>query len=48
MTRPKRCLIIVGDGETVQKGSTFLRRWIGYLEENADLRYPDIGKLYEG
>ncbi|KAI4171767.1 MAG: hypothetical protein LQ343_004018 [Gyalolechia ehrenbergii] len=42
MTRPKRHLCVVGDSETVGKGSKFLKEWMEHLEENADLRYPDI------
>lgn len=45
MTRPKRHLCVVGDGETVGKGSGFLKRWMGFLEAEADLRYPDVGAL---
>jgi DNA polymerase alpha-associated DNA helicase A len=45
MTRPKRSLIVIGDSETVSKGSKFLKRWMDYLEENADLRYPDIADV---
>ncbi|KUI66823.1 DNA polymerase alpha-associated DNA helicase A [Cytospora mali] len=45
MTRPKRSLTIIGDSETVQKGSTFLKRWMEFLEDNADLRYPDLASL---
>jgi len=45
MTRPKRCLVIVGDSETAVKGSKFLKRWMEFLEEHADLRYPDITAL---
>ena len=45
MTRPKRHLCVIGDGETVAKGSAFLNRWIGFLEREADLRYPDIAAL---
>ncbi|EGO52296.1 hypothetical protein NEUTE1DRAFT_118717, partial [Neurospora tetrasperma FGSC 2508] len=45
MTRPKRSLTVIGDSETVKKGSTFLKRWMEYLEENADLRYPDVSSL---
>jgi superfamily I DNA and/or RNA helicase len=45
MTRPKRCLIVVGDSETVSKGSKFLKCWMEFLEENADLRYPDLASL---
>lgn len=45
MTRPKRCLVVIGDSETVSKGSKFLKRWMEFLEENADLRYPNIADL---
>ncbi|KAM0280751.1 hypothetical protein ACHAQH_003921 [Verticillium albo-atrum] len=47
MTRPKRSLTVVGDSETAKRGSTFLRRWMEFLEENADLRYPDVATLQE-
>ncbi|RMZ79303.1 hypothetical protein DV737_g3440, partial [Chaetothyriales sp. CBS 132003] len=40
ITRPKRHLCIVGDSETVSRGSAFLKRYMGWLEEKADLRYP--------
>ncbi|EEY18569.1 DNA-binding protein SMUBP-2 [Verticillium alfalfae VaMs.102] len=33
--------------QTVKRGSAFLRRWIEFLEENADLRYPDVLVLQE-
>ncbi|KAL8698765.1 MAG: hypothetical protein Q9201_006396 [Fulgogasparrea decipioides] len=42
MTRAKRHLCVVGDSETVSKGSKFLKEWMRHLEEHADLRYPDI------
>ncbi|KAL8662456.1 MAG: hypothetical protein Q9202_004699 [Teloschistes flavicans] len=42
MTRAKRHLCVVGDSETVSKGSKFLKEWMQHLEEHADLRYPDI------
>ncbi|KAE8330042.1 P-loop containing nucleoside triphosphate hydrolase protein [Aspergillus sergii] len=45
MTRPKRHLCVCGDSETISKGSGFLKRWMAFLEENADLRYPDAGEL---
>ncbi|KAK8088865.1 hypothetical protein PG997_003826 [Apiospora hydei] len=45
MTRPKRSLIVIGDSDTVQKGSKFLKNWMEWLEENADLRYPDVASL---
>ena len=28
-------------------GSSFLKRWMSFLEENADLRYPDIADLQQ-
>ncbi|OQD75995.1 hypothetical protein PENDEC_c005G00367 [Penicillium decumbens] len=45
MTRPKRHLCICGDSETISRGSSFLKHWMDYLEENADLRYPDAADL---
>ncbi|KAF9887725.1 hypothetical protein FE257_009678 [Aspergillus nanangensis] len=45
MTRPKRHLCICGDSETISRGSGFLKRWMAFLEEHADLRYPDAGEL---
>ncbi|OQO09929.1 hypothetical protein B0A48_04284 [Cryoendolithus antarcticus] len=47
MTRPKRQLCVVGDSETVSRGSKFLKAWMEFLEENADLRYPDLATLDE-
>jgi DNA polymerase alpha-associated DNA helicase A len=40
MTRPRRHLCIIGDSETVGKGSKFLKQWMAFLEDKADLRYP--------
>lgn len=45
MTRPKRHFCVVGDSETVSHGSAFLKRWMKFLEDNADLRYPTIDEL---
>ncbi|KXJ95477.1 DNA-binding protein SMUBP-2 [Microdochium bolleyi] len=45
MTRPKRSLVVIGDSETVKKGSKFLKDWMAWLEDNADLRYPDLADL---
>lgn len=47
MTRPKRHLCVVGDSETVSKGSGFLKRWMQHLEAEADLRYPDVATLQQ-
>jgi DNA polymerase alpha-associated DNA helicase A len=30
-----------------RRGSGFLKRWMEFLEEHADLRYPDAGPLLE-
>lgn len=48
MTRPMRQLCVIGDAETVGKGSQFLKRWMAFLEDKADLRYPDVGELQGG
>ncbi|KAI9823780.1 MAG: hypothetical protein M1832_002337 [Thelocarpon impressellum] len=45
MTRPKRHLCVIGDSGTVSRGSVFLKRWMAFLEEHADLRYPDPTEL---
>ncbi|EME87373.1 uncharacterized protein MYCFIDRAFT_26275 [Pseudocercospora fijiensis CIRAD86] len=42
MTRPKRQLCVIGDSETISSGSKFLKSWMAHLEENADLRYPNL------
>lgn len=37
------------DGECVARtcrGSKFLKNWMKYLEDEADLRYPNVGDLY--
>ncbi|KAF9692896.1 hypothetical protein EKO04_009091 [Ascochyta lentis] len=46
MTRPKRHLCVVGDSDTISKGSVFLKQWMEYLEEKADLRYPNLADVY--
>lgn len=48
MTRPRRHLCVIGDSETVGRGSKFLKEWMAFLEDKADLRYPDVGELHVG
>ncbi|KAI9673348.1 MAG: hypothetical protein M1829_004115 [Trizodia sp. TS-e1964] len=45
MTRPRRHLCIIGDSDTVGRGNKYLKRWMEFLEEHADLRYPDMSSL---
>ena len=45
MTRARRHLCVIADGETVGRGSGFLKRWIAFLEEKADVRYPDLAEV---
>lgn len=40
-------LIFDTDRHTLYSGSRFLKHWMDFLEENADLRYPDAGDLLE-
>ncbi|KAK4330105.1 DNA polymerase alpha-associated DNA helicase A [Rhodotorula toruloides] len=40
MTRPRRHLVVVGDSETVSKGSNFLKKWMEWLEEEALVKVP--------
>ncbi|KAH9866221.1 hypothetical protein J1614_008787 [Plenodomus biglobosus] len=46
MTRPKRHLCVIGDSDTISKGSKFLKAWMAFLEEHADLRYPNLADVY--
>ncbi|KAF2269799.1 DNA-binding protein SMUBP-2 [Lojkania enalia] len=46
MTRPRRQLCVVGDSDTVGRGSRFLKSWMEFLEEHADLRYPNLADVY--
>ncbi|KAG8686809.1 hypothetical protein FRC09_013908 [Ceratobasidium sp. 395] len=39
MTRPRRHLCVIGDSSTVEKGGTYLKKWMSWLEDNADVRY---------
>ncbi|EPE27709.1 P-loop containing nucleoside triphosphate hydrolase [Glarea lozoyensis ATCC 20868] len=34
-----------GDSETLSGNNKFLKSWMVFLEEKADLRYPDVGEL---
>ncbi|KAF2759120.1 DNA helicase [Pseudovirgaria hyperparasitica] len=47
MTRPKRHLAIIGDSETVGRGSEFLNKWMLFLEEQADLRYATMEDVFD-
>ncbi|GAA5977517.1 hypothetical protein JCM10908_005000 [Rhodotorula pacifica] len=40
MTRPRRHLVVVGDSETVGKGSEYLKAWMAWLEEEALVKVP--------
>jgi len=40
ITRPKRHLCVIADGDTLSRGDKFLKKWIDWLNENADIRYP--------
>ncbi|KAI0293908.1 P-loop containing nucleoside triphosphate hydrolase protein [Russula brevipes] len=42
MTRARRHLCVVGDSSTVQHGSKYLKDWVAWLEDNADIRFPDL------
>jgi DNA polymerase alpha-associated DNA helicase A len=42
MTRAKRHLCIVGDSSTVQHGGSYLKKWLAWLEENADVRFAGL------
>ncbi|KAF9224765.1 P-loop containing nucleoside triphosphate hydrolase protein [Gyrodon lividus] len=41
MTRAKRHLCIVGDSSTVKHGGAYLKKWLVWLEANADVRFAE-------
>ncbi|RYP24733.1 hypothetical protein DL765_000279 [Monosporascus sp. GIB2] len=41
----RRLNVVIGDSDTVKKGSKFLNNWMSWLEDNADLRYPDLASI---
>jgi DNA polymerase alpha-associated DNA helicase A len=45
ITRPKRQLCVIGDMETLSGGTKFLKKWVKWCEENADIVYPDVGDI---
>ncbi|KAJ6463958.1 AAA domain-containing protein [Mycena sanguinolenta] len=42
MTRAKRHLCVVGDSATVCYGGKYLKQWLAWLEQNADVRYAGL------
>ncbi|PPQ77946.1 hypothetical protein CVT25_015421 [Psilocybe cyanescens] len=42
MTRAKRHLCIVGDSSTVTHGGSYLKKWLAWLEANADVKYAGL------
>lgn len=42
MTRARRHLCVVGDSSTVQHGSKYLKDWLAWLENNADVHYAGL------
>lgn len=47
MTRPRRQLCVVGDTQTIGRGSKFLRQWVKWSEENSLIDFPDIGDVLQ-
>lgn len=39
---------VLTTGGVVFRGSAFLKKWMAYLEDHADLRYPDVSELGNG
>ncbi|PPQ95376.1 hypothetical protein CVT26_008221 [Gymnopilus dilepis] len=42
MTRAKRHLCVVGDSSTVIHGGRYLKKWLEWLEANADVKYAGL------
>ncbi|KAK9453014.1 P-loop containing nucleoside triphosphate hydrolase protein [Dipodascopsis uninucleata] len=46
MTRPKRQLRLIGDMETLARGSKFLKEWTEWISTHGDVRYADLDEVY--
>ncbi|EKM78395.1 hypothetical protein AGABI1DRAFT_101114 [Agaricus bisporus var. burnettii JB137-S8] len=42
MTRARRHLCIVGDSSTVTHGGAYLKKWVAWLDNNADVKFAGI------
>lgn len=42
MTRARRHLCVIGDASTVVHGGSYLKKWLAWLEANADVRYAGL------
>ncbi|KAF8153052.1 P-loop containing nucleoside triphosphate hydrolase protein [Crassisporium funariophilum] len=42
MTRAKRHLCVVGDSSTVIHGGSYLKKWLAWLDANADVKYAGL------
>ncbi|TFK29436.1 P-loop containing nucleoside triphosphate hydrolase protein [Coprinopsis marcescibilis] len=42
MTRARRHLCVIGDSSTVVHGGRYLKKWLEWLESNADVRFPEV------
>ncbi|KAI5118949.1 hypothetical protein M0805_006295 [Coniferiporia weirii] len=45
MTRARRHMCVIGDSSTAQHGGQFLKRWMTWLEENADVYYGGLEEM---
>lgn len=42
MTRPRRHLCVIGDSSTIVHGGAYLKKWMEWLEKNADVRFAEL------
>ncbi|KAG6849713.1 hypothetical protein H0H93_006096 [Arthromyces matolae] len=42
MTRAKRHLCVVGDSSTICHGGSYLKKWLAWLDANADVKYAGL------
>lgn len=46
MTRARRHLCVIGDGETIGRSEGYLREWVKWVEEGGEVRYPDVSEVW--
>ncbi|ODV58720.1 ATP-dependent 5'-3' DNA helicase HCS1 [Ascoidea rubescens DSM 1968] len=48
ITRPRRQLCVIGDMETLTRSNNkFLKKWVNWAEEEAEIRYPDLSEILQ-
>ncbi|RPA72549.1 DNA helicase [Ascobolus immersus RN42] len=45
VTRARRCLVVIGDGETLSREKGWVKDWVAFMEENAEVRFTGLDEI---